>query len=39
MSKWWIQHTIGGTTRSCPWLSEDGKTYKPLGGTGWHPHA
>jgi hypothetical protein len=36
MSKYWIRHQIGRTTRSCPWLNEHGRTYKPVG-LGWHP--
>lgn len=33
--QYWIAHRIGTSTRSCPWLSGSGHTYKPT--VGWHP--
>jgi hypothetical protein len=33
--QYWIQHKIGLTTSSCPWLTGQGKTFKPTAG--WHP--
>jgi hypothetical protein len=35
--QYWIAHRIGSSTKSCPWLSGSGHTYKPMGGAGWHP--
>jgi hypothetical protein len=33
--QYWIRHQIGWTTSSCPWLTGQGRTYKPTAG--WHP--
>jgi hypothetical protein len=32
--QYWIQHEIGTSTKSCPWLSEGDNVYKPTAG--WH---
>jgi hypothetical protein len=35
--QYWIAHRIGTSTKSCPWLTGSGETYKPQFGAGWHP--
>jgi hypothetical protein len=34
-ARYWIQHQIGSSTSSCPWLNPGRGTYKPTAG--WHP--
>lgn len=34
-AQYWINHEIGSSTSSCPWLNTGGQTFKPTAG--WHP--
>jgi hypothetical protein len=36
-AQYWIAHRIGTSTKSCPWLTGSGETYKPQFRVGWHP--